>query len=274
MVKLRRLTRLARRTTFHCLGRRLDRGCLRPARRSGPDNLSQALTAFSRAIQCHRRFARLAPEFFDATTVDRAARRREEQRRWMALWEPALRKVYGPDVAGDSGPDPLVDLPRLPGPRTQRAVERELAGWEFWMAAGRAAMEKHSLRTPHALPSFHQLARLLSIAFDFGRLACGNAAADPPSDYSDHSQAWADLERAYGNGARRTSPPSSPSPHFESETPAAETNIPAPSIPQPVAQPVPPPWPPPDDKRDLRPHALVTGPHGLLCLQPLLENTT
>src|ERR1041384_4747475 len=107
MVKSRRLRgtrRLARRATVRRPYRRADRACLRPARPTGPDDLSQALTAFSRAIRCHRRLARIAPEFFDATTVDRAARDRAEQLRWRAIWKPALDKVYGLDPAAD--PDP------------------------------------------------------------------------------------------------------------------------------------------------------------------------
>jgi hypothetical protein len=50
-------------------------------------------------------------------------------------------------------------------------IERELAGWELWMAVGRLAMARHQQRHPHALLSFSQLTRLLQIAFDFGRLA-------------------------------------------------------------------------------------------------------
>ena len=89
-----------------------------PGHRRGPDDLAQALTAFQRAIWCHRRMARLAPRFFDATVVNRERREREEQRRWMALWEPALAKAYGrePDTFP---PDPVADLPPLPSRRTR-----------------------------------------------------------------------------------------------------------------------------------------------------------
>src|ERR1041384_3206363 len=100
----RRTTHFARRSLTRSVNRHLDRACLRPARLPGPDDLSQALTAFSRAIHCHLRLARIAPEFFDATTVDRAARDRAEQLRWRAIWKPALDKVYGLDPAAD--PDP------------------------------------------------------------------------------------------------------------------------------------------------------------------------
>src|SRR5438094_6281046 len=77
--------------------RRLNRSCIRSlfGPPSGPDDFSQALTAFSRAIRAHRRLARLAPEFFDATEVDRLARQRKEDAEWRALWEPALNRIYG-----------------------------------------------------------------------------------------------------------------------------------------------------------------------------------
>ena len=269
MVKFRSRSRHYRRPARHLrralarrLSRRLDRASLRPGRRSGPDELSQALAAFSRAIRCHRRLARLAPEFFDATTVDRAVRHRAEQRRWMALWKPALDKVYGPDPVADSAPDPGLELPSLPGRRTQRAVERELAGWDFWMTAGRAALDRRQKLRPHALCSLSQLARLISVAFEFKQLACGHAAADPPSAFSDHSPFWSDLERAYGH---RCESPSAPPPvPPATQNPASATGHGS------AAATTTPAWPPPDDRRDLVPHALVVGSHGLLCLQPIV----
>jgi len=137
------------------------------------------LTAFTRAIRCHRRFARLAPRFFDSAVVDREARDRQERQSWMAMWEPVLTKVYGPKPDSAPPADTLADLPPLPGPRTQRAVERELAGWSFWMAAGRLAMARHKQRRPHALPSLTQLTRLIKIQNDFARLACGLETCQP-----------------------------------------------------------------------------------------------
>jgi len=181
--------------------RSLNRAGVRnlPGYRRGPSYLGQALSAFSRAIQCQRRLARLAPRFFNSAVVDRDARDREERQRWRAIWEPILTKVYGP--APDSAPraDPLADRPPLPGPRTQRAVERELAGWNFWMAAGRLAMHRHKQRRPHALPSFSQLARLISIHFDFARLACGLDSRTPEPPPPPNLPNWEeDLARAYG----------------------------------------------------------------------------
>ena len=182
--------------------RSLNRAGVRslPGYRHGPSDLSQALTAFSRAIRCQRRLARLAPRFFDSALVDREARDREERQSWMAMWEPVLTKVYGPKP--DSAPlaDTLADLPPLPGPRTQRAVERELAGWSFWMAAGRLAMARHKQRRPHALPSLTQLTRLIKIQNDFARLACGLETCQPkPRSPLNFSRFEEDLERAYGS---------------------------------------------------------------------------
>src|SRR6516225_9204258 len=77
--------------------RRLHRSCIRnlPGFRPGLPDLSEALAAFTRAIRAHRRLARLAPEYFDATEAARLAHHRKQDFEWMALWEPALERVYG-----------------------------------------------------------------------------------------------------------------------------------------------------------------------------------
>ena len=54
--------RRTRRTALRRTARSLNRSSLR-GRRRGPDDLSQAFTAFARAIRAHRRLARLAPQF-------------------------------------------------------------------------------------------------------------------------------------------------------------------------------------------------------------------
>ncbi len=111
--------------------------------------------------------------------VDREARERFERHRWIKSWRPILDKVYGPAPPSEPPADMEPDHAPLPGPRTRRAVERELAGWELSMAVGRLAMARHQQRQPHALLSFIQLTRLLQIAFDFGRLTCGLDACQP-----------------------------------------------------------------------------------------------
>jgi hypothetical protein len=239
---------------------------------SGPDDFSQALTAFTRAIRAHRRLARLAPEIFDATEVDRLARRRKEDAEWMALWEPALNQAYGSSPDERPLSDPSADLPQLPkSPRTLRAVEREFDSWCFWMSAGKLAMARHQQRRPHALPSLTRVARLLEIAFDFAQLAVGSPPSKEQLESSGHDQALADLKRIYGD---HSPPPSSDPEQFTSADAAATETAPSP-----VSSPSPqPPYTSPvsgvvpvDTKRDLTPCALVIGPHGLLCLQPIAE---
>lgn len=114
----------------------------------------------------------------------------------MALWEPALAKAYGCEPAAPS--DPTADLPPLPSRRTQRAVERELAGWELWMAAGRLALDRHHQRRPHALMSLARMARLLQLAMDFKALAVGRLAPPEISFEARYANFMADLVRAYG----------------------------------------------------------------------------
>jgi hypothetical protein len=156
--------------------RALTRSTVRslPGGRRGPDPVSQALTAFARAIRCHRRLAKLAPSFFDSTVVDREARELDERRRRMESRQAALDKVYGPTRDSNHRASEGLDFPPpLPGPRTRQAVERELAAWDLWMNTGRLALARQRQHRPHALPSLSQLARLLQVGFDFGRLACG-----------------------------------------------------------------------------------------------------
>jgi hypothetical protein len=179
----RSLTRRHRRTLARRLGRGLVRSHVRtlPGGRRGLDDLAQALTAWRRALRCQRNLARLAPRFFDAAVVDREAREQAERRRWIASWRPLLDKVYGPAAVSDQPADDAAELPRLPGRRTQLAVERELAGLDFWLAAGRLALGRHLRRRPHAILSLSQLARLIQIGCDFGGLACGLESSARPA---------------------------------------------------------------------------------------------
>jgi len=201
--------------TWRCPLRKLTRASVRslPGFCRGPDDLAQALTAFSRALRCHRRLARLAPRFFDSAVVDGEAREREEQRRWIARWESALNRVYGPAPATARNHD--ADLPPIPSPRTRRAVERELAGWSFWMSAGGLALKRHQQRRPHAVPDLTRLTRLLRIASAFGCYACGlpldNCAPRMPEPASFYLEFEAALHKIYGNHDS-CKPPASPSP--------------------------------------------------------------
>jgi hypothetical protein len=63
------------------------------------------------------------------------------------------------------------DLPPLPPPRTQQAVERQRACWNLWFNLGREALRRFQQRRPHELIGFARLARLLELAMDLRRLA-------------------------------------------------------------------------------------------------------
>jgi len=209
MPRLRSTSRPLGRPVGRRLARSVIRRCVRstPDHHRGPDELSQALTAYRRALRCHQRLARLAPRFFDATVVDREAYERAGRRRHMRTWEPILARVYGvpPDYAAV---DALCDeRPPLPSPRTQRAVERELAGWEFWMAAARSALERYLPRRPHALPRLDQICRLLTISFVFRQLACGTFQPDPAAAAAAAAETESALRRAYPPPAPPPPPP-------------------------------------------------------------------
>jgi len=266
----RAASRSGLRRNFRIHVRRLTRSSIRnlPGFRPGPDDLSQALTAFRRAIHAHRRLARLAPEFFDATEIDRLAHRRQKAAEWMALWEPALNAAYGPSPPGQSRSDPLEDLPQPPkSRRTQRAVEREFADWRFWMTAGRLALARYQHRRPHDLPSLTRIARLIQIGFDFAHLAWGSfdrKAADAEESFR-HAQALADLERAYGSPIPGEDTPEEST--AKAESGLGSTDLPA-DLPQPTRSPLVV-LPPADTKRDLLPCRFVIGPHGFWSLQPI-----
>lgn len=174
MNRIRKSKRSVTQRLNHPLCRRRSRSCLRRAipRSHGPDELARALTAFNRAIRCHRRLAKLAPRFFDSAVVNQEIRDRAERERWRAFWEPALNKVYGLDPDTKSH-DPFEALPRLPSTRTQRVVECELVELDLWMTVGKIAMTNYSERHSQTLPSLSQIARLYNVAAKFARLACG-----------------------------------------------------------------------------------------------------
>jgi len=180
------------------LSRRLARSCVRRIlpRPRGPDELSQALTAFRRALRCHRQLAKLAPRFFDTAVVHQEALERAERCRWMALWEPILNKVYGlPPDTPSSETD--WDLPPLPSRVVQRKVDGLLAELRVGLEAGGRALQLYRQCHPHALPSFRQLAQLLDLASALGRCACGVDPSKPALPPPNYDQVWADLARAY-----------------------------------------------------------------------------
>ena len=211
--------RHARRFTVRSTVRRAPRVAFR-VRWRAPDDLGAALTAFRRALRAQRRLARLAPRFFDSVVIERERRERESRRRWMALWESALARAYGCEPHPRN---PADHLPPLPPPRTQQAVERQLACWDFWFALGREALRRHEQRRPHELIDFGRLARLLEIAMDFGRLASGIDPGLLDSEPGNYDAAWADLKRAYGHLCD-----SAPSSLGSTPAPAAQESNPTP----------------------------------------------
>src|SRR5262249_52274376 len=211
----------------------------------------------------------------DSTEVDRLAHRRKQDAEWMALWEPALNRIYGSPPEEQPRRDPLADLPQLPkSPRTRRAIEREWANWQFWMAAGTLALAPHEQRRPHALPPLSRVARLLQIAMDFAHLALGSFDPNAAEEASRHDQAWADLKRIYGRHSPSSLTPEDPllPSGVTTDAPPTSSHTP-PSSPQPLSSAVSPVLKDApvlkDTKRDLQPCELVIGPHGLLCLQPI-----
>jgi hypothetical protein len=194
MIKSRSIRKTTRLTVRRPI-RNLDRHCLRG--RCGPSDLSQAFTAFGRALRAHRRLARLAPRFFDSVVVERERLHRAERRAWMKTWEPAFEKVYGPTPAAERAAWEQNDQPRLPGPHTQQVIERELAEWNVWFAAGSLAMARHRQRRPHALLTFSQIARLLKLGFALARLACGLDATGKPPEPLNYDYSLAALKRSY-----------------------------------------------------------------------------
>ena len=186
----RQITRTTLRRPVRCRNRSSLRG-----RRRGPDDLSQALTAFGRAIRAQRRLARLAPSFFDSAVRDREAENRAERRRWMASWEPALARAYGVKERPPAADD---ELPPLPSVQIQTEVELKLAEREMCMVAGRAAMERYQQRQPHAVMSWSRMVRLSKIGFDFGNLACGLDSPNPLPEKIAYDYELTGLKRSYG----------------------------------------------------------------------------
>jgi len=185
--------RLIGRTTLRSTFRCSNRSALR-VRRRGPDDLSQALSAFGRAIRAHRQLARLAPSFFDSAVRDREAENRAELRRWMATWEPYIARAYGVKECPPRKDD---ELPRLPSAKIQRKVEFKLAERKMCMEAGHEAMERYRQRQPHAVMSLSRMARLLEIGFDFAKLACGLEIINPLPEKITYDYELKNLKRSY-----------------------------------------------------------------------------
>jgi hypothetical protein len=201
-----------RRHTTRQTVRRASRTSVRTRWRA-PDDLGFALTAFRRAIRAHRRLARLAPHEFDEAVVHRDLQEQERRRRRRARIEAALEKAYGPPTPAEREAERQAELlaaqpPRL-APATQRAVEAEWVNWQFWLAAGRMARERHLRRHPHDIPSLGRIARMVDIAIDLGRLASGLDPTQPDSEPDDDDAEFeVALMRAYPDPS--APPPNAP----------------------------------------------------------------
>ena len=96
-------------------GEGLAEGVLERAGIRDADGLAKALECLLESPARRKAHHQLVGGQHDLARIDlrahEVAREREERRRWMASWEPILRKVYGP--VPDSAPraDPLADLP-------------------------------------------------------------------------------------------------------------------------------------------------------------------
>ena len=234
--RTRRCFRSALRRTVRKPYRSAVRICWR-----APDDLGAALTAYRHAIRAYRRLAKLAPRFFDSVVVERERRWRENRRQWMDQWAPVIAKAYGVEPKPY---DPTPDLPVEPTcPRTRRAVERELAGWDFWLSAAQVAMDRYQERRPHDLMSWSRMARLLQIAMDLRQLAVGIDPDNPNPQPENHDQSWADLKSYYGHlvKAQDTPSPGPPPPEAGQGMHPSEPEVPAPVNVAPTLPPAAPP---------------------------------
>jgi hypothetical protein len=218
--------------------------------------LGQALAAYRQALLAYRRLARLAPDHFDTTVIERERRAREAQRRWHAHVEAALEKVYGPPTPAEREAQRLADLqaeqpPPLP-PDLERRVETELANRQLWLATGRQAFAQYQRRYPHDRPRLGRIARMLDIACTFGRIATGMdtsvaVTAPPPPELPEEPprrHACGDPPPAEPLTAIASNAVPAPvQPVVTPLAPAPEPIAPAPAETPPIAQPAVPPPP-------------------------------
>ena len=124
------------------------------------------------------------------------------------------------------------------------------------MTAGHLAMERYKIRRPHALMSFTQMARLLDIAYELRKFACGIETVNPPPDFSIGTDYKADIRRSYGHlfpngdGERADSFQSVVSvPGGSTPASSPDPKPPASKWQHPLATPYPPEGPSPEERR-------------------------
>ncbi len=167
------------------LSRRLSRPCSRRLNRTlggrHPNYLSQAFSAFWRAIRAHRKSIELDPERFDGAVLKRLIRERASEERRLAKWAPALAEVYGVPLAevekimhrwkmNQWGQNRAKTGQEL---RKNKMMERLECEWKLWLKLGWEAFERHEMLTPHRWLGLGTIARLLDLSSVLGRLSTG-----------------------------------------------------------------------------------------------------
>ena len=144
---------------------------------------------------------KLAPRLFDPAVVEHEQRQHQLDLQWRSSWEVALKKVYG--ESEEVWPDHWWES------RTQIAADRapdvviELEKWNLYRQQAAEFYRLYRELQPHDIASINQICDLMEIAFTFGRIAVGleTAQKEPLPPLNDHSQAEADLKRAYPSDA-------------------------------------------------------------------------
>ena len=194
------------RSANRTLNRRLNRcstTMLGGARRPLPPNyLSDALTAFRRAIRAHRQLMKLAPERFDHGVVEHNRVQREQGRARWQKFHAALLKVYG-DEANRFAEPPVTQPVPIRSRRTERAIEREMERWQLWLQVGHEAMQQFEQHHQSSRLTLTTICRLLETAMMLGRLSTGRETNWKEKE-NELGAAWdfeAAIEKIYGSGA-------------------------------------------------------------------------
>jgi hypothetical protein len=90
-------------------------------------------------------------------------------------------------------------------------VERAAAERELWFQVARESWDAYEQHQPHHLPGLSQIAQLLDLASQLGRLATGleTQHQPDPDPIEPHLSFQAMLERIYGSGEMTVSPTTS-----------------------------------------------------------------
>ena len=187
----RRSRRAPQRRCVRLLTRRTNGG----PRPRPVNHLALALQGLARAIRARRRLMRLAPHVFDRALVDRETAARAATAVREAELEQALNKIYGTaapspptDAPSTDAPTSVLCPPLSPWPksrRTQQAMLREMAAYEWWFPIGQAAFQRFQEKQPHVRLSLSTTARLLKVGSDLGRLATGLETTRPKDPFED-----------------------------------------------------------------------------------------